>query len=170
MENSFSTAEQTEREASPADGERAAENSLDTLLQGDAGLQSQFDQKVSKALNTARNNWEKARAETESQAAERQLTEQEQELKERERALLVRERRAAATVALGQRGLPGELAECLRYEDDESVTQSMDAVERAFSAEVQKAVRERLTGTPPKGGGQPTYTSQMRAALGLKQS
>lgn len=157
-----------EREGMRAEAGGASGNNLDALLQGDASLQSQFDQKVSKALNTARSNWEKAQAEADDQRAAQRQNEQERELNAREQAILLRERKAEATADLGKRGLPVELAECLRYENDESLAQSLDAMEKAFSAEVQRAVQERLAGMPPKGGGQPAYSSQMRAALGLK--
>lgn len=142
--------------------------SLNELLQENTGLQSQFDRAISKALNTARSNWEREQHEAARQAAGMATAEQERAFNEREQALAARERRAGAVATLGERGLPVELADCLRYEDEDSLSHSLEAVERAFSLQVQRAVSQRMKGTPPKGGGEAAYTSQMRAALGLK--
>lgn len=166
MENSRIEAE---KDMQPENGvqDGVQEASLNALLKENASLQSQFDKAISKALNTARSNWDKEHAE--GQRTGQTAAEQEQALHEREQALIMRERRADATRTLESKGLPTELAECLRYEDDESMSQSLAALERAFDVQVQKAVGERLRGMPPKGGGHAAYASQMRAALGLKQ-
>lgn len=149
--------------------ESGQEENLNALLNENPNLQSQFDRAISKALNTARSNWDRERAEGEKQRTGQTAAEQEQALNEREQALIMRERRADAARQLEEKGLPMELTECLRYEDDESVSRSLEALERAFDLQVQKAVGERLRGMPPKGGGHVGYASQMRAALGLKQ-
>lgn len=145
-----------------ADGQPglAAQTDLNALLQSVPGLQSQFDRAISKALNTAHAHWERGGGSV--------TAEQERELNEREQALVLRERRTGALTTLGERGLPAELAACLSYDNDESVTRGIDALESAIQKEAQRLVQERLKGAPPKSGVGTGYASQMRAALGLK--
>ena len=63
-----------------------------------------------------------------------------------------------------------DLAEVLIYEDADKCKASIDAVEKAFQASVEKAVNDKLRGTPPKAGGgnEGTGDATLRAAMGLK--
>ena len=151
-ENSMAPA----REASPA-------QDFDALLR-ERDFQSEFDRRISRALETARGKWaqeterriEKARAEAEALARmsgeERMahdFARREAALKEREGAIIRRELRADAAKMIAERSLPMELADALNYESAERVAESLDAAERAFRSAVQSGVELRLRGQPP---------------------
>ncbi|MBE5778508.1 MAG: DUF4355 domain-containing protein [Clostridiales bacterium] len=152
------------------EAEKQENHELDDLLRENVALQSQFDKKISQALNKARLGWEKEHGDAELlvRKAEERAAEQERSMRERELAVEMRERREAARISLSGRGLPGGLECCLNYTDGESLDRSMDELEKAFKEEVKKAVELKLQGTPPKSGEGRSYMSQMRAALGLK--
>lgn len=141
---------------------------LRELLREDGELQRQFDRMVSRSLATARGKWERERDEEIRQATLIRDAEREAALEGREAALLCRELRADAIAQLSQRGLPLELADCLRFDNPEAAEASLAQVEKAFRAQVDKAVEKRLRGQAPKSGAQAAYTAQMRSALGLK--
>lgn len=142
-------------------GEGAGE--LSALLREDARLQSQFDRLVTKALNTARGNWEREHG-NQPPAPDR-----ERELEQRERALRQRELRAEAATLLQARGLPGELVDCVPLGDEGELEQSVSRVEQAFRQSVEGALATRLRGAPPKSGeGAPAPNNQLRRAMGLK--
>ena len=136
---------------------------FDALLK-EKDFQSEFDRRVSRALETARGKWaqetkqkvEHARAEAERLARmsgeERMahdFAQREAELAQRERTIVRRELRAEALRMLSERRLPAELAEALSYESAEQVNASMDAAERAFRQAVQQGVEERMRGSVP---------------------
>lgn len=99
---------------------------------------------------------------------ERLALEREQTLRQREAALEMRERRARAQELLAQRNLPPELTDCLNFTDDESMEKSLNALEKAFLEQVDKAVGERMKGVTPRSGEGAPYVGQLRSALGLK--
>lgn len=152
------------------EGEMQENHELDELLRENVTLQSQFDRKISQALNKARLSWEKEHGEAELlvREAEEKAREQEKSIREREAALEMRERRESARGDLNRRGLPAGLECCLNFTDEESLAGSMDVLEETFKKEVQKAVEEQLRGVPPKSGDGRGYMNRMRAALGLK--
>lgn len=146
----------SERETSPA-------QDFDALLR-ERDFQSEFDRRISRALETARGKWaqeterriERARAEAEKLARmsgeERMahdLALREAALNEREGAIARRELRAEAAKLIAERRLPPELADALCYESAESVNASLDAAERAFQSAVQCGVEERMRGRLP---------------------
>ena len=136
---------------------------FDELLENE-DVRAEFERRLSQALEDARGGWEQeterrlisARAEGEriaGMSAEERLREREKQLAEREREITRRELRAMAAQLLGSRGLPGELADALCFEDAEACERSIDSVERAFRTAVQQGVSQRLgSGTPPRGG------------------
>ena len=147
-----------ETQASPE-----AKGSFDELLQN-REFQSEFDRRVSRALETARGKWaqetkqkiERAREEAERLARmsgeERMahdFAQREAELSRREINILRRELRAEAAKMLSQRALPMELMEALNYESQEQVNLSMDAAEKAFRQAVQQGIEERMRSQPP---------------------
>ena len=147
-----------ENQASPE-----AKGSFDELLQN-REFQSEFDRRVSRALETARGKWaqetkqkiERAREEAERLARmsgeERMahdFAQREAELSRREMNILRRELRAEAAKMLSQRALPMELMEALNYESQEQVNLSMDAAEKAFRQAVQQGIEERMRSQPP---------------------
>ena len=115
-------------EANPVQG-------FDALLQN-REFQSEFDRRVSRALETARGKWaqeterkiERACAEAERLARmsgeERMahdFAQREAELAQREQSIVRRELRAQAARMLSERSLPPELADALNYESAEQV-------------------------------------------------
>lgn len=120
----------------------------------------EYEARVAEAVEAARCEWETeverrvnaARAEGERVAglsAEERLQERERALAGRERELARRELRAEALQELAGRGLPGELADALSYEDREACRRSMEQTERAFRAAVQAGISQRLGAMPP---------------------
>lgn len=151
------------RENQPASGQANPGQDFDALLR-DRDFQSEFDRRVSRALETARSKWaqeterriEQARAETERLArmtGEERMAhdyaQREAALLEREQRIVRRELQAQAVKTLSERGLPAELAEAVSYESAEQMEQSIDAAERAFRAAVQFGVEQRMRGSVP---------------------
>lgn len=136
---------------------------FDEIMENES-VRGEFERRLSQALEKARGGWEQelekrltsARAEGEriaGMSAEERLKERERQLAEREREITRRELRAMAAQLLASRGLPGELADALCFEDAEACERSIDSVERAFRAAVQQGITQRLgSGTPPKCG------------------
>lgn len=127
-------------------------------------FQSEFDRRVSRALETARGKWERemeekiaqARVEEQERAQmsgeERMahdLAEREAQLQAREQEIMRRELHAEALRLLQERGLPHELAGTMNYSDSEALQASLDAAESAFRAAVQSGIEQRLRGNAP---------------------
>lgn len=136
--------------------------SFDELLKN-KDYQSEFDKRVNKALETARAKWdEQKKAELTEQEklakmkadekAQYEREKREQQLKEREAAITRRELTASAKETLIEKGLPPELAAVLNCESADACKESLDAVEKAFQAAVEKAVNDKLRSDPPKMG------------------
>ena len=143
--------------------QEGGQQSFDLLLQN-RDFQSEFDRRVSRALETARSKWaqetqrklERVREEAERTARmsgeERMahdFAQREAALNEREAGIARRELRAEAVKMLSERGLPVELAEALNYASAEQVNQSMDAAEKAFKQAVQLGVEARMRSGAP---------------------
>ena len=137
---------------------------FDDALKANKDYQSEFDRRVSKALDTARLKWAEeeaaklAEARTEAEKLARMNAEEkakhesekrEKELRDREAALSLRELKATAAATLAEKGLPNELLNSLSYTDAESCNKSIEAVETAFRAAVQAGVEDRMKGKPP---------------------
>lgn len=159
---------------------------FDDALKANKDYQSEFDRRVSKALDTARLKWAEeeaaklAEARTEAEKLARMNAEEkakhesekrEKELRDREAALSLRELKATAAATLAEKGLPNELLNSLSYTDAESCNKSIEAVETAFRAAVQAGVEDRMKGkeTPKTGSAMPpdpkTMSYAERAAL-----
>ena len=138
--------------------------SFDDLLKD--GYQSEFDRRVTKAINTAVSK-ERARLEalhnqelteaeklakmTEEEKNEYKAQQKEAEIKKREAAITKRELMAEAKEKLAEKGLPLNLASTLIYESAETVKSSLDDLEKAFNEAVAKTVEDKLKGGhPPK--------------------
>lgn len=141
--------------------------SFDDVLK-DKKYQSEFDKRVAKALETAKGKWEAdykvkvEEAKTEAEKLAKMNAEQKAkyaeekrlaDIEKREKEITTRELRATAFETLAEKGLPKDLVEILNYSDAESCNNSIEKVEKAFQAAVQKAVNEKLRGKEnPKGG------------------
>lgn len=152
----------------------------------DKAYQSEFDKRINKALETAKGKWDAdsqqkiADAKTEAEKFAK-MTADEKAKFEREKLdadfnkrladLTGRELKATAKEALAGKGLPLELADVLNYTDADACSKSIDAMEKAFQASVEKAVNEKLRGTTPKGGASSTTGNttqeQVNKILGL---
>lgn len=78
-----------------------------------------------------------------------QLKKREQELADREQAIARKELTAEAKTMLSERDLPVELVAVVDLSSADSVTESINTVQKAWSEAVQKGVSERLKGGAP---------------------
>lgn len=78
-----------------------------------------------------------------------QLKQREQELADREQAIARKELTAEAKSMLSERDLPVELVAVVDLSSADSVTESINTIQKAWSEAVQKGVSERLKGRAP---------------------
>lgn len=142
--------------------EPAPEPTFDDMLKN-KNFQSEFDKRVTKAIETSKAKWdEEAKAEKEEAAklakmnaeekARHEHEKREKAVAEREAAVAKRELTAEAISQLSEKGLPVTLADCLNYTNAEECKKSMEKLEKAFNSAVEKRVNDMLRGTPPKAG------------------
>lgn len=139
----------------------------DILKEGN--YQSEFDRRVTKAINTAVSK-ERARLEalqneklteaeklakmTEEERNEYKAAQKEAEMRKREAAITKRELMAEAKEKLAEKGLPLSLAEIIDYTNAETAKSSIDTIEKSFNDSVAKTVEDKLKGgKPPKDAG-----------------
>ena len=123
----------------PADGNKGADTpqTFDDLLKN-KDYQSEFDRRVTKALETAKAKWqteqdaavEAAKTEAErlakmnaDQKAQHEREKREKDLADREAALTLRELKAQAATTLAEKGLPAGLIDTLNYTDADACQQ-----------------------------------------------
>lgn len=143
------------------------EENKDIMIEAEPEAAESVDERIARALEAARLEWQAALEERlqgalSEVARVQQMTDEERtayaadrreaELSAREARLVRRELRAEALEMLAQRGLPGELADALGYDNRETLLASLDKVERVFRQEVQKGVEQRLRGAAPAAG------------------
>lgn len=144
-------------------GDESTPPTFDELLKKNKDYQSEFDKRISKALETAHTKWdEQKKAElTEKEKlakmkadekAQYEREKQEKQLQEREAEITRRELMASAKETLIEKGLPPELAAVLNCTSADACKESLDAVETAFKAAVEKSVNEKLRSAAPKIG------------------
>ena len=78
-----------------------------------------------------------------------QLKQREQELADREAEITRKELTAEARSMLSERDLPVELVDVVNLTDADSVTESINAIQKSWEAAVQKGVSDRLKGSAP---------------------
>lgn len=78
-----------------------------------------------------------------------QLKQREQELATREAEITRKELTAEAKTMLSERDLPIELVDVVNLTDADSVSESINAIQKSWEAAVQKGVSERLKGGAP---------------------
>lgn len=78
-----------------------------------------------------------------------QLKQREQELATREAEITRKELTAEAKTMLSERDLPVELVNVVNLTDADSVSESINAIQKSWEAAVQKGVSERLKGGAP---------------------
>lgn len=170
------------------------DKSFDDVLK-DKKYQSEFDKRISKALETAKSKWEadynqkledakteaeklaamtanekaKYEAQKAKEAEEKRTAELNDSLSTREKNITTRELKAQAYETLASKDMPKELVDILNYADAESCNKSIEAVEKAFQTAVEKAVNEKLRGNgPPKGGSSKTNTLEDQIAKAMR--
>ena len=115
---------------------------------------------VSAEVAKARKAWESEQEAKESEAKklakmnadekkDYQLKQREQELADREAEIARKELTAEAKSMLSERDLPVELVAVVDLASADSVTESINTVQKAWSEAVQKGVSERLKGGAP---------------------
>lgn len=177
--------------AGESQGKQDEPKSFDDILK-EANYQSEFDRRVTKAINTAvgkerarleaLHNQELTEAEklakmTEEEKNEYKAQMKEAEIKKREAAITKRELMAEAKEKLAEKGLPLNLANTLIYDSAETVKSSLEDLEKAFNEAVAKTVEDKLKGgMPPKDAGSVGEKSKEKAkeaevysAFGLKK-
>lgn len=120
-------------------------------------MDSFFDKKLSKALETARSNWQKEQEEqaktakerknmTEEQKREYDFKQREQALSDREAEITKRENKSKLANQLIQDGLPAGLADVFDgvLADEKVMNESYQKVSEAFRGAVHDAVETRL--------------------------
>lgn len=146
-----------------ATGAESTPPSFDEMLKNNKDYQSEFDKRINKALETARTKWEEKKAAelteqaklakmTAEEKAKHEREKHEKQLQEREAEITKRELTASAKEELIEKGLPPELSVVLNYTSAEACKESLDAVETAFKAAVEKAVNDKLRSQTPKLG------------------
>ena len=159
------------------DGQKNAKPSFDDVLKSDKAYQSEFDRRLAKAQETAKQKWEadaKAQADEAAKLAKMKADEKveyerqkrEKELNDREAAIIKRELHAEAVAQLTEKGLPAGLADILDLTGAENCKKSMEAVEKAFNEAVEKAFNEKLKGQTPRTGGGKQSEDAFLAGLG----
>lgn len=139
-----------------------------------AKLQSEADKRVTEALKTAKEKWEKEfndKLEKEKKEAERlaklsekerkeeELSKREQEIANRLAELERKELKADAVADLNNKGLPAKFADFLLAENAEKTLENINSFKKVFDEAIEKVVNERLRGEVPKVGGQTLTTT-----------
>lgn len=154
--------DQTADNGGDAQDNASQKPTFDDMLK-DKNMQSEFDKRVSKALETAKTKWQRDADEKLSEAkklekmnaeqkAEYQRKQTEEKLAKREAEVTKRELMAEAKVQLADKGLPVGLAAVLDYTGADECKTSIETVSKAFAEAVESAVNERMKGNPPKAG------------------
>jgi len=152
-------------------GKEGTDKTFDDVLK-DKTYQSEFDKRISKALETAKSKWEadyNSKLETAKTEAEKlakmnadekaKYAEEKRiaELEKREKDISTRELKTQAYETLAEKGILGdtakEITEVLNYNDAETCGKSIDAIVKAVNSGIERGVNEKLRGgNPPKGG------------------
>lgn len=150
------------------EGEGGQSQSFDDLVSGNKDYQSALDKKIAKALETSKAKWQAEseakiqEAKTEAEKLAKMNAEQKAkyeqdkllaDLQKREKDVTTRELKAQANITLAEKGMPLELADILNYADADACNASIEAVQKAFQAAIEKGVNDALRGSgAPKGG------------------
>lgn len=154
--------------------------SFDDLLKN--GHQAEFDRRVSKAIATAKANWEKAQAEEQDEAtklarmtaAEReryQLDKDRKAFAEEQAKFAAQQMQVSVGAELQKRGLDASFARYLAGKTAEESKTNIDEFEQLFRTAVQAGVNTAMRGKgaprEPEQNGQ-SQLERLRRAAGLK--
>lgn len=156
--------------AEEADDSEDPEDKESISFKNQSELDSWFDKKMSKSLETAKAKWDKDHrtaidaAKTEGQRLA-QLSSEEKECEEARKKqeeedqrladITRRELRLEAFESLEEKELPKELIDAVILTNADDCKKSIESVEKAFREAVEKGVNDRLAAsaeTPPAGG------------------
>jgi hypothetical protein len=175
------TQEQSVPENTPGNQNGAGNEtpSFDDLLKN--GHQAEFDRRVSKAIATAKANWEKAQAEEQDEAtklarmtaAEReryQLDKDRKAFAEEQAKFAAQQMQVSVGAELQKRGLDASFARYLAGKTAEESKANLDEFEQVFRSAVRSGVQAAMRGkgTPrePEQGGN-SQVERLRLAAGL---
>jgi hypothetical protein len=143
-------------------------------------LQSETDKRVTEAIKTSRTKWEqeydqriKKERDEATRLAKMNEDERQKELDKkreadltaRERALNLKEMENQAMLILGQKNLPVEFAKQLLGETAEDIQGNITAFEKAWNAELDKRIAEKLRGKIPPADNQQQKKNDANAQI-----
>lgn len=156
---------------SGAGGDKAPEVTLPkTVEELQKLLQSEADKRVTQAIKTAQEKWQKeyeAKLKAEREEAERLaklsaeekekelLKKQQEEIEKRERAIAQRELELKTISLLQEKKLPIEFKEYVLGEDEATTLERIDKFQKLFRETIQKEVETRLKGKSPRQSEEP---------------
>lgn len=116
-------------------------------------VQAEIDRRITKAIATAKEKWDREATMTDEQRAESQLTQKEQELEERQRALDLRELKSEVSDNLRKQGLPLAFAELIAQSSDKESHASVVAeIKKAWDAQIAEQLKANARQATPKAG------------------
>lgn len=148
--DSSSTAENGSQE--PAEPRTSEEQQKDEKKYTDAEVDEIINKKFAKWKSEQEAKESEAKKLAKMNADEKkdyQLKQREQELADREAEIARKELTAEAKSMLSERDLPVELVAVVDLSSADSVTESINTIQKAWSEAVQKGVSERLKGGAP---------------------
>ena len=139
--------------------------------------QDELNKILADRLKSEQKRWEKKAADekaeaervakmTAEQKAQHEQEKREREFAEREAELSRKERTATARDLLAEKGAPAALIGAVDVSSDEAVTNSVEAVVKAFNEAVSAEVAKKLAGAPPKSGNS-AKADPFREGLGI---
>ena len=139
--------------------------------------QDELNKILADRLKSEQKRWEKKAADEKAEAervakmsaeekAKHEQEKREREFAEREAELSRKERTATARDLLAEKNAPAALIGAVDVSSDEAVTNSVEAVVKAFNEAVSAEVAKKLAGAPPKKS-EPTKTDPFREGLGI---
>lgn len=145
----------------PPNANPAPPPSFDELLKTNPTFQSEFDRRVTQALQTARQSWEETQAEEIDEAkklekmtqAQREayLFNKEKEKFEKDKAAFAADQmKVACANELIKRGLPSSFVDYLSADTADATNERINAFEKAFNEAVSQFTNDRMRGNPPK--------------------
>ncbi len=166
---------QTQDPETPEEGKDSGGNgamTFDQWLDSNPAFRSEFDRRATKAVNTARANWEKEQADsqdeakklakmTEAQRERYQLEKDKEEFAARQAAFAHQQLEVQVGQDLQKRGLAAGFARFLTGKDAEESAANLDAFQELWNAGITAAVTDRMRGSqPPKDPERPAQITR----------
>ena len=150
----YSQAPAEPKTSEPQDEKKYTDAEVDEIIDKKyAKWKSEQEAKESEAKKLAKMNADEKK--------DYQLKQREQELADREAEITRKELTAEARSMLSERDLPVELVDVVNLTDADSVTESINAIQKSWEAAVQKGVSDRLKGSAPIKSAQPNQQEEV---------